>query len=68
MQGSSRGHVVAVQGGSDEGSGNAVKTTAKVNLVDLAGSERTKVTGATGDRLREGNSINSSLLVLGKGD
>lgn len=43
------------------------KVTSKVNLVDLAGSERVKATGATGDRLKEGGSINQSLLVLGKG-
>lgn len=44
------------------------KVTSKVNLVDLAGSERVKATGATGDRLKEGGSINQSLLVLGKGE
>jgi centromeric protein E len=37
-----------------------------LNLVDLAGSERVSKTGATGQRLKEGNSINRSLLVLGK--
>eukprot|EP01062_Namystynia_karyoxenos_P051105 TRINITY_DN399_c3_g1_i1.p1 TRINITY_DN399_c3_g1~~TRINITY_DN399_c3_g1_i1.p1 ORF type:complete len:706 (+),score=239.51 TRINITY_DN399_c3_g1_i1:91-2118(+) len=35
-------------------------------LVDLAGSERQKKTGAEGNRLAEANSINGSLLVLGK--
>jgi len=34
--------------------------------VDLAGSERSSQTGATGDRLREGNNINKSLTVLGQ--
>ncbi|XP_031778626.1 kinesin-like protein KIF14 isoform X2 [Nasonia vitripennis] len=38
----------------------------KINLVDLAGSERLSNTGACGDRLREGVSINKSLLTLGK--
>ncbi|XP_072754631.1 kinesin-like protein KIF14 isoform X1 [Anoplolepis gracilipes] len=38
----------------------------KINLVDLAGSERLSQTSATGDRLREGVSINKSLLTLGK--
>ena len=33
--------------------------------MDLAGSEKTGKTGATGDRLREGCSINKSLVVLG---
>ncbi|XP_059471774.1 kinesin-like protein KIF14 [Neocloeon triangulifer] len=38
----------------------------KVHLVDLAGSERLVNTCATGDRLREGVRINTSLLTLGK--
>ncbi len=36
-----------------------------LNLVDLAGSERADSTGATGDRLKEGASINKSLSALG---
>ncbi|KAG2467900.1 KI21B protein, partial [Polypterus senegalus] len=39
--------------------------TAKFHFVDLAGSERLKRTGATGDRAREGISINCGLLALG---
>ncbi|CAH1785793.1 unnamed protein product [Owenia fusiformis] len=39
--------------------------TAKFHFVDLAGSERLKRTGATGDRMKEGISINSGLLALG---
>ncbi|OAD61345.1 Kinesin-like protein KIF14 [Eufriesea mexicana] len=38
----------------------------KINLVDLAGSERLSQTCASGDRLKEGVSINKSLLTLGK--
>ena len=38
----------------------------KVNLVDLAGSERVAQTCATGNKLKEGVSINKSLLSLGK--
>lgn len=38
----------------------------QINLVDLAGSEKLGKTGATGDRLKEGCSINKSLTVLGK--
>ena len=38
----------------------------KISLVDLAGSERVSYTGASGDRLKEGVSINKSLLTLGK--
>jgi hypothetical protein len=39
--------------------------TAKFHFVDLAGSERLKRTGATGERAREGISINTGLLCLG---
>lgn len=38
----------------------------KISLVDLAGSERVSHTCASGDRLKEGVSINKSLLTLGK--
>jgi len=37
----------------------------KIQLVDLAGSERQGKTGATGQRLKEGNAINLSLSTLG---
>jgi hypothetical protein len=37
-----------------------------VTFVDLAGSERLKKTGATGERFKEGVSINSGLLALSK--
>lgn len=37
----------------------------KFHFVDLAGSERMKRTGATGDRAKEGISINCGLLALG---
>ncbi|OIW20876.1 hypothetical protein TanjilG_24954 [Lupinus angustifolius] len=36
-----------------------------LNLVDLAGSERIAKTGADGVRLKEGKSINKSLMILG---
>lgn len=39
--------------------------TAKFNFVDLAGSERLKRTGATGDRAKEGISINCGLVSTG---
>ena len=38
--------------------------TAKFHFVDLAGSERLKRTGATGDRAKEGISINCGLVIL----
>ncbi|KAK2180705.1 hypothetical protein NP493_430g01016 [Ridgeia piscesae] len=37
----------------------------KIHLVDLAGSERADQSGATGQRLKEGGSINKSLVTLG---
>ncbi|KAG9509107.1 Kinesin-like protein KIF21A, partial [Fragariocoptes setiger] len=47
-------------------SGQDVETLrAKFHFVDLAGSERLKRTGATGERAKEGISINSGLLCLG---
>ena len=36
--------------------------SAKFHFVDLAGSERLKRTGATGDRAKEGISINCGLV------
>ncbi|XP_037099408.1 kinesin-like protein KIF21A [Syngnathus acus] len=39
--------------------------SAKFHFVDLAGSERLKRTGATGERAKEGISINCGLLALG---
>jgi hypothetical protein len=38
----------------------------KINLVDLAGSENANTAGSEGDRLKEGASINKSLLTLGR--
>ncbi|RIA99187.1 P-loop containing nucleoside triphosphate hydrolase protein, partial [Glomus cerebriforme] len=45
--------------------GEWVSITSKFNFVDLAGSERLKRTAASGDRAKEGISINSGLLALG---
>ncbi|CAL4123100.1 unnamed protein product, partial [Meganyctiphanes norvegica] len=41
-------------------------TVSHLNLVDLAGSENASQTGATGQRLKEGGFINSSLFMLGR--
>jgi kinesin family protein 11 len=43
-----------------------LERTGKLHLVDLAGSECAKTTGATGNRLRESQNINQSLLTLGR--
>ncbi|CAG8519033.1 29620_t:CDS:2, partial [Racocetra persica] len=45
--------------------GEWVTISSKFHFVDLAGSERLKRTAASGDRAREGISINSGLLALG---
>lgn len=50
-------------------SGNSdpsVTVDSKLHFVDLAGSERLKNTGASGERAREGISINAGLAALGK--
>ncbi|XP_014008238.1 kinesin-like protein KIF21A isoform X1 [Salmo salar] len=51
--------------GSSEINAEFETLTAKFHFVDLAGSERLKRTGATGDRAKEGISINCGLLALG---
>ncbi|KAK7012042.1 Kinesin-like protein kif28p [Biomphalaria glabrata] len=65
---SSRAHTIValtfVQKQKNEAGQNMTKT-AVINLVDLAGSERAETSGATGDRLKEGSSINLSLSTLG---
>ena len=42
-----------------------VQTVGKLSFVDLAGSERVKKSGATGDVMKEAQSINKSLSALG---
>ncbi|XP_072536751.1 kinesin-like protein KIFC3 isoform X2 [Salminus brasiliensis] len=64
-QHSSRSHAlltVTVQG-VDLATGS--KSSGKLNLVDLAGSERVWKSGAEGERLKEAQNINRSLLALG---
>nr|XP_034332234.1 kinesin-like protein KIF21B isoform X6 [Crassostrea gigas] len=53
------------EGKDSEGLNEFETLTAKFHFVDLAGSERLKRTGATGDRAKEGISINCGLLALG---
>lgn len=45
---------------------NSITVDSKLHFVDLAGSERLKNTQASGDRAREGISINAGLASLGK--
>uniref|UniRef100_A0A8C6FG93 Kinesin family member 13B n=1 Tax=Moschus moschiferus TaxID=68415 RepID=A0A8C6FG93_MOSMO len=49
----------------DVRSGTSGEKVGKLSLVDLAGSERATKTGAAGDRLKEGSTINKSLTTLG---
>ncbi|XP_044056624.1 kinesin-like protein KIF14 isoform X2 [Siniperca chuatsi] len=49
-----------------EGEEHDHSITSRINLVDLAGSERCNSAQTSGDRLREGASINKSLFTLGK--
>ncbi|KAE8380846.1 hypothetical protein BDV26DRAFT_256372 [Aspergillus bertholletiae] len=53
---------------ADMASGSDVSVTveSKFHFVDLAGSERLKNTGASGERAKEGISINAGLAALGK--
>lgn len=44
---------------------SGVESFGKLTLVDLAGSERVDKSGATGDQLKEAQSINKSLSALG---
>eukprot|EP00038_Savillea_parva_P008289 m.175984 g.175984 ORF g.175984 m.175984 type:complete len:966 (+) comp14087_c0_seq1:281-3178(+) len=66
---SSRSHAVfnitLTESTFDTMSGNTGEKTSRISLVDLAGSERVWRTGADGERLREGGSINKSLSTLG---
>ncbi|XP_066546676.1 kinesin-like protein KIFC3 [Amia ocellicauda] len=64
-QHSSRSHALLTitVTGTDLASG--AKTIGKLNLVDLAGSERVWKSGAEGERLKEAQNINLSLLALG---
>ena len=55
-------YITQVRGDS---TGETSGRSAKLCLVDLAGSERAAATGAEGDTLMEGASINKSLTVLG---
>uniref|UniRef100_A0A8C4WCJ0 Kinesin family member 14 n=1 Tax=Gopherus evgoodei TaxID=1825980 RepID=A0A8C4WCJ0_9SAUR len=49
-----------------EEEGHDHRITSRINLIDLAGSERCSPTQTSEERLKEGMSINKSLLTLGK--
>ena len=53
-------------GKDDEAAQITEEISSKFHFVDLAGSERAKKTGATGQLLKEGISINKGLLCLGQ--
>lgn len=50
----------------DAESSKLITKRSRISLVDLAGSERVSQTCASGERLKEGVSINRSLLTLGR--
>lgn len=62
---SSRSHSVFILKLVGENSMTGERSEGTLNLVDLAGSERLSHSGATGDRLKETQSINKSLSCLG---
>ncbi|OJJ96609.1 hypothetical protein ASPACDRAFT_1874723 [Aspergillus aculeatus ATCC 16872] len=62
---SSRSHSVFILKLIGENDITGERSEGTLNLVDLAGSERLSHSGATGERLRETQSINRSLSCLG---
>jgi kinesin family protein C1 len=64
-QRSSRSHSVFILSINGHNKHTGESCQGVLNLVDLAGSERLSQSGATGDRLRETQAINSSLSSLG---
>ncbi len=65
---SSRSHSVFTVTLTCEDVGGAVKSkkVSRFNLIDLAGSERQKNTHTSGESLKEANTINKSLSLLGQ--
>ncbi|KAL0488632.1 hypothetical protein AKO1_015673 [Acrasis kona] len=63
---SSRSHTILLITVSQVDTRNSQKFTSKLYIVDLAGSEKVYKTAATGTRLDEAKSINTSLATLGK--
>ncbi|XP_056409550.1 kinesin-like protein KIFC3 [Hyla sarda] len=63
---SSRSHALLTITITGQELSSGAVTTGKLNLVDLAGSERVWKSGAEGERLKEAQNINKSLLALGE--
>ncbi|XP_054840297.1 kinesin-like protein KIFC2 isoform X1 [Eublepharis macularius] len=63
---SSRSHALLTVTITSTELSSGTKVTGKLNLVDLAGSERVWKSGAQGERLKEAQNINRSLLALGE--
>nr|XP_056710578.1 kinesin-like protein KIFC2 [Euleptes europaea] len=63
---SSRSHALLTVTITSTELASGTKITGKLNLVDLAGSERVWKSGAQGERLKEAQNINKSLLALGE--
>ncbi|KAG8430159.1 hypothetical protein GDO86_018355 [Hymenochirus boettgeri] len=63
---SSRSHALLTISISGRDLTSGTVTTGNCNLVDLAGSERVWKSGAEGERLKEAQNINKSLLALGE--
>merc|ERR1712100_783092 len=61
---SSRSHLIVSLLLTTKDKTTGAEITGKITLVDLAGSERLKKTGASGQQLKEANSINKSLSAL----
>jgi kinesin family protein C2/C3 len=62
---SSRSHSIVTITARGKNKLDHATTFGKLHLIDLAGSERVGKTDATGDRLKEAQNINKSLLALG---
>jgi len=62
---SSRSHAVLIINVHGKSKTDGRTLHGKLNLIDLAGSERVSKSGASGDRLKEAQKINKSLLALG---
>ncbi|CAL7952387.1 unnamed protein product [Xylocopa violacea] len=65
---SSRSHTIfriTIESREAGGDSDGAVQVSQLNLVDLAGSERARLTGATGERFKEGRHINLSLSTLG---